>query len=166
MVNGVIKSDEEVEQAEKVSVTVPDENNSEKSVEMGKNDNNSISKSTLLSIHNWLYHHIPISKNTDDIVKDLVKGIWTTKQYQKLSELIDNRAKILGIWTDCPSKIVLDEKSNPTLEQSINHIVNLYKYRDVQVLKLESSDNEIKSQNHTRNTIIHSGDYRLDFKKT
>ena len=159
--NGVIKSDEEGEEVEKI-VEVPDENNSEKSVEMGKKDNNSLSKSTLLTIHNWLYHHIPIAKNTDEIVKDLIKGVWTTKQYLKLSELIDNRAKTLGIWTDCPSKIVLDEKINPTLEQSINHIVNLYKYRDVQVLQLENSDNDIKTQNQTRNTLIQSGDYRLD----
>merc|ERR1712228_537124 len=57
---------------------------------------------------------------------------------------------------------VLDEKSNPTLEQSINHIVNLYKYRDVQVLKLENSDSEIKTQNQTRNSLIQSGDYLTD----
>ena len=70
-------------------------------------------KAELLTMHNWLYHHVPISKNIDGIIKKLTEGIWSVKQYSRLTELIDARAKFLGIWTDCP--VGMDVSSNSVI---------------------------------------------------
>lgn len=102
-------------------------------------------KAELLTMHNWLYHHVPISKNIDGIIEKLTEGVWSVELYSKLTELIDARAKFLGIWTDCPTNVALKYNDELTLGEAVSHVVNLYKYRDVKVLQLDQEVTELSS---------------------
>ena len=91
-------------------------------------------RSELLKIHDWLFYHVPISKNTDNIIKSLLDGKWTAQHYIKLTKLIYERAKFFGIWRT-ESDILPPETTD--FSKILGHVVNLYKYRDMKALQLD-----------------------------
>ena len=106
----------------------------------------------LLTIHKWLFFHVPPSTNLDEIYRTLNENSeWSVKEYFKLTSFIEERAKILEKWGDCPSSIAI--KNDTEHKNAVSHIVNLYRYRDVSVLKLDEDienqarENKIKEEN-------------------